>query len=381
MRIFRYLIWAVLVLAALGGGVCALGRELGVQPTLPSLPGQDPLPLDRLRLPPGYAIGVLARVPGARSLCLSPRGTLFVGTRGDQVYALADAGAGRPGRLYTVASGLREPNGVAFRDGDLYVAAVDRVLRYSGVEDRLDHPPSPEVVEDGLPGDSRHGWRYAAFGPDGLLYIGVGAPCNACARPDPFATIVRLKPGGGYEVFARGIRNTVGLAWRPSTGVLWFTNNGRDWLGNDQPPDSLHRAPGAGLDFGFPACHAGVPDPDLNHGQDCAQYAPTAWEFPAHVAPLGLRFYTGRMFPAQLRGAILVAEHGSWNRTPPVGYQVRLLRLTGDKVVSSEPFISGWLTGTTAWGRPVDVEVDQTGALLISDDRAGVIYRVTYQAP
>lgn len=376
MRRSRKWLLTALVLAVLLGGVWALG----IMPMLPPFSWGDELPLEKLKLPPGFKIKVHARVPGARSLCLGEKGTLFVGTRQDKVYAVQDGGKGRAGQVVTIAQGLREPNGVAFKDGALYVAAVDKVFKLQGIEDRLDDPPQPELLSDGLPGDDHHGWRYAAFGPDGWLYIAVGAPCNVCERPDPYATIIRMNPKGDFQVYARGIRNSVGFAWRPSSGVLWFTNNGRDWMGDTLPPDSLHRASQAGLNFGFPFCHAGVPDPELNQGKKCSQFAPPALKLPAHVAPLGMCFYTGQMFPPQYQGVIFIAEHGSWNRRIPIGYRLSLVRLAGDKVVDYQQFAAGWLEEMTAWGRPVDVLVDETGALLLSDDRAGAIYRLTYQA-
>jgi glucose/arabinose dehydrogenase len=218
------------------------------------------------------------------------------------------------------------------------------------------------------------------MGPDGYLYVAIGAPCNVCPVEDPFATIIRLRPdGSGREVFARGIRNSVGLDWHPRTKVLWFTNNGRDWMGDTQPPDSLHRAPRPGLDFGFPFCHAGVPDPKLNQGRDCGRFAPAELLLTAHGAPLGMRFYTGAMFPPEYRGDIFICQHGSWNRSTPVGYRVLRARLDGGRVAGKEAFASGWLSGSTAWGRPVDCAVAPDGALLVSDDRAGVIYRIFHR--
>ncbi|RJX34925.1 MAG: sorbosone dehydrogenase family protein [Desulfarculus sp.] len=376
MAFSRKWLLPALALAALVSGAWALG----ITPVLPPFSWGDELPVKKLKLPSGFNIQVHARVPGARSLCLGEKGTLFVGTRQDKVYAVKDGGKGRAGKVFTIAYGLRQPNGVAFKDGALYVAAVDKVFKLPDIEGRLDDPPKPELISSGLPGEDHHGWRYAAFGPDGWLYIAVGAPCNVCERPDPYATIIRMDPRGRYQVYARGIRNSVGFAWRPSSGVLWFTNNGRDWMGDTLPPDSLHRAPRAGLNFGFPFCHAGVPDPKLNQGQKCSEFAPPALKLPAHVAPLGMCFYTGQMFPPQYRGVVFIAEHGSWNRRAPIGYRLSLVRLKGDKVVDYRPFATGWLEEMSAWGRPVDVLVDGTGALLLSDDRAGAIYRITYQA-
>jgi glucose/arabinose dehydrogenase len=281
--------------------------------------------------------------------------------------------------VLTLASGLISPNGVAFRDGSLYVAEISRVIRFDRIESSLRHPPQPAVVNSALPGDRSHGWKFIAFGPDGLLYVPVGAPCNVCERNDPrYASIMRMKPdGSGLEVFASGIRNTVGFDWHPQTKVLWFTDNGRDEMGDDVPPDELDRAPEKGMHFGFPYCHGGtVADPEFGSKRRCSEFVPPAAKLGPHVAALGMRFYTGTMFPAEYQGNIFIAEHGSWNRSTPVGYRVMRVRLDGDRVTAYEPFVHGWLQGRKAWGRPVDVQVMPDGALLISDDEAGVIYRV-----
>jgi glucose/arabinose dehydrogenase len=339
------------------------------------------LPLETIQLPPGFSIAVYARVPGARSLALGPAGTVFVGTRDDAVFALTDKdGDRRAETVHTIDDGLRMPNGVALRNGDLYVAEISRVLRYPGIEERLDDPPEPQVVSDAYPKDEWHGWKYIAFGPDGLLYVPVGAPCNVCPVEDPYATITRLDVDSGeYEVFARGIRNTVGFAFHPDTDVLWFTNNGRDWMGDTSPPDSLHQAPEPGLHFGFPYCHAGVPDPAHNQGRDCEEFAPAQIEFKAHVATLGMAFYTGTMFPGEYRGDAFVAQHGSWNRSEKVGYRVVRVQFAGSRAETYEPFAQGWLRDGEAWGRPVDVLQMPDGALLLSDDHSGTVYRITHQ--
>jgi len=342
---------------------------------------------DVVTVPPGFSIEVFAAdVPGARSMTLSPAGTLFVGTR-DQgvVYAIpAAATSARAGKPRTVARGLASPNGVAVRNGALYVAEISRILRLDDIEARLDRPPAPVVVTDRYPSDRHHGRKFIAFGPDGWLYVPVGAPCNVCLPPGPMhETITRMKPdGSAIEVFARGVRNSVGFDWRPGTQDLWFTDNGRDMMGDDVPPDELNHAPKAGLHFGFPHCHGrAIADPQFGRDKPCADFTPPAAELGPHVAALGMRFYTGTMFPAQYRGRIFIAEHGSWNRSTPIGYRVTTVRLEGDRVVSYEPFASGWLSdnGHVA-GRPVDVLVMPDGALLVSDDHAGAIYRITYRA-
>jgi glucose/arabinose dehydrogenase len=343
------------------------------------------LPLDRIRLPAGFSIAVFSdQVPGARSLALSPKGIVYVGTRdAGRVYAVVDRDRdGRADEVRTIASGLRSPNGVAWRDGALYVAEVSRLLRFDGIDDRLASPPAPKVITDGYPREGHHGWKFIRFGPDGKLYVPVGAPCNICDQENPiYASITRISPQGGKpEIFARGVRNTVGFDWHPQTHELWFTDNGRDLLGDDVPPDELDRAPRAGLHFGFPYCHAGIADPELGRKRPCSAFVPPAIALGPHVAAIGMRFYTGAMFPPAYRGQIFIAEHGSWNRSEPIGYRVTLVRLRGNQAVSYEPFAEGWLRGGDAWGRPVDVEVLADGSLLVSDDAAGVIYRIVYAA-
>ncbi len=338
--------------------------------------------LDKLRLPPGFSISVYAEVPGAREMTLGPGGTLFVGTREGNVYAVVDAGDGTKAKeVVRLARDLNEPNGVAFRDGALYVAEVSRVLRFDGIEDRLNDPPKPVVVRDDYPDKKAHGWKFIRFGPDGRLYVPVGAPCNECEVHDPFGTITRLKPdGSAREVYARGIRNTVGFDWDPDTRELWFTDNGRDMLGDDRPPDELNHAPKPGMNFGYPYCHGGdLPDPELNPDgskHPCSEYTPPALKLGPHHATLGMRFYTGSMFPQEYRHRIFIAEHGSWNSSVPVGYDVITVTLEGNRAVRQDVFIQGWLQGGRPWGRPVDVQELPDGSLLISDDSGDAIYRV-----
>jgi len=335
-----------------------------------------------LRLPPGFVIEVFADgIPGARSLALGEHGTLFVGTRQlDVVYALRDEDAdGYADQRWILARGLRMPNGVAFRDGALYVAENHRILRFDGIEERLDDPPEPSLIAR-LPDKSHHGWRYLGFGPDGMLYLGIGAPCNICDEPG-FATIVRMPPAGGEpETVARGVRNTLGFDWHPATGELWFTDNGRDWLGDDVPPDELNRLSRPEQHFGYPYCHGGtIIDPEYGQGRDCADFQPPMQPLGAHVAPLGMRFYRGGQFPAEYRGQIFIAEHGSWNRSTPVGYRISLVRVEAGRAVSYEPFVEGWLSESgSVNGRPVDLLELPDGSLLVSDDQAGRIHRIRY---
>ena len=350
--------------------------------------GREGLKLSSLRLPPGFRIAVFSdRVPGARSMTLGTNGTLFVGTRDSPgpVYAVLDSDHdGTAERVVTIAKGLHMPNGVAFRDGSLYIAEVGRILRLDRIEQQLDHPPQAVVVTSSLPNEDWHGWKFIAFGPDGLLYVPIGAPCNVCKPKERrYASITRMRPdGSGSEIFAEGIRNTVGFDWHPGTHELWFTDNGRDMLGDDTPPDELNRAPKTGLHFGFPFCHGGtISDPEFGAERPCSGFTPPEKNLGPHVAALGMRFYRGSMFPPDYRGQILVAEHGSWNRSLKIGYRVMLVRLEGGRAVSYEPFIEGWLEGQSAWGRPVDVQELPDGSLLVSDDKAGAIYRITYAPP
>ena len=341
--------------------------------------------LSLIRLPDGFSISLYAsHVPNARSLALGEGGTVFVGTRSEgSVYALVDSDADqRAEKVVRLADGLFAPNGVAFRDGALYVAEIHRILRFDDIEARLDNPPQPVVVNGGLPTDRWHGWKFIGFGPDGKLYVPVGAPCNVCTRADErYASLLRMNAdGSAVEVFARGIRNTVGFDWHPHTKELWFTDNGRDNLGDDVPPDELNRAPQAGLHFGFPYCHAGrIPDPEFGQSRPCGDFTGTAQELGPHVAAVGMRFYTGTMFPAAYRNQIFIAEHGSWNRSDPIGYRISLVRLKDNTPISYEVFAQGWLQGRSAWGRPADVLVMPDGALLVSDDRANVVYRISYE--
>lgn len=342
--------------------------------------------LDRIRLPPGFTINIFAdQLPNARVMVLGDRGTLFVSTRERGViYALRDSdGDGRAESRWTIARDLKMPNGIAFRNGALYVAAVERILRYDHIEDRLEEPPKPVLITDDLPDDGAHGWRYIAFGPDNKLYVAVGAPCNICDKKG-YAEIRRLNAdGSGMETFARGVRNTVGFTWNPQDQTFWFTENGRDWLGDDQPPDELNHAPQAGLHFGYPYCHGDdLLDPEFGKDKHCADYTRPVQKLGPHVAALGLAFYTGVQFPERYRGQIFIAEHGSWNRSAKIGYRVSLVTLRDGKAVSYEPFAEGWLDGEKVLGRPAYVLVMPDGSLLVSDDRSDVIYRIRYaQAP
>lgn len=341
--------------------------------------------LDKIKLPPGFKISVYAEVPNARSMCWGEKGTLFVGNRNkNDVYAVRDENKDGVGeKVYTIASGLNMPCGVAFRQGSLYVAEVNRILRFDDIEENLNNPPKGVVVSDKYPSDKHHGWKFIAFGPDDKLYVPVGAPCNVCEKEDSvYSSITRLNPdGSGMEIYASGIRNSVGFDWHPVTRELWFTENGRDNMGDNVPADELNHAPRKGMHFGFPYCHQGdVLDPEFGKAKNCADYTAPAKKLDPHVAAIGMRFYTGNMFLPEYKNQIFIAEHGSWNRSTPIGYRVMLARLENNSVVQYMPFAQGWLQDNgKVLGRPSDVEIAADGALLISDDQQGAIYRVIFE--
>ena len=345
--------------------------------------------IEKIKLPPGFRIEVFATgLENPRSLAITPNGTLFVGTRtgGGHLYAIPIIKEGqsrKAGKVTTLARGLRAPNGVAFKDGALYVAEINRILRFDNIEDNLANPLKPVIVSQSFPDDVWHGWKFIRFGPDGKLYVPVGAPCNVCEKEDlRYASILRMDPDGkNLKIFARGIRNTVGFDWDPTTKEMWFTDNGRDNLGDNYPPDELNHAPKAGLHFGFPYCHGkNIPDPQLGQPDACTTHTPPAQELGPHVAALGMRFYTGEMFPPEYRNQIFIAEHGSWNRGEKIGYRITLVRIKDNAAVSYENFASGWYDGKNVWGRPVDLEILDDGSMIVSDDNSGNLYRIYYQA-
>lgn len=390
----RHLTLFVLALSVMFN--CSNGSKVAEETTAPASDGADnsvaaiteasaKLPLNSIKLPQGFSIGVYAEVDNARSMAMSPSGILYVGNRGeDKVYAVKDTdGDHKADKKWVIASGLNMPNGVAFRDGDLYVAEVSRILKFPDIENHLSNPGQPVVIYDQYPTETHHGWKYIAFGPDGKLYVPVGAPCNICEPEKPiYASITRMNADGtGMEIFASGIRNSVGFTWHPETNNIWFTDNGRDELGDDVPPCELNTAPKAGMNFGYPYCHGGtIKDPEFGNKKPCSQFTVPARNLGPHVAPLGLKFYTGNMFPGDYKGKLFIAEHGSWNRSKKIGYRVSLVAVDGDKGTSYDTFASGWLDDATQknWGRPVDVLILEDGSMLVSDDTAGVIYRITY---
>ncbi len=377
------MIFSLLLALLFNGCNSSAPGKAGASGTVTETTAQGLLPLNKIKLPPGFKIEVYTdKLSNARSMDLSPSGVLFVGSRDvGNVYAVKDEnGDFKTDKTWTIASGLKMPNGVALKDGDLYVAEVHRILKYPAIESNLDKPKH-EVFIDNYPDKEHHGWKYIDFGPDGNLYVPVGAPCNICEPDDEiFATITRINmTTRSREIVQRGIRNTVGLAWHPETKEMWFTDNGGDWLGEDMPSCELNYAPKDGMNFGFPYCHQGdYPDPKLGKKQSCSDFTPPAEKLGAHVAPLGLEFYTGTMFPEEYRNQLFIAEHGSWNKTKPSGYRIVLVKTEDNMVTSHTVFAEGWLDGGAAWGRPVDIEFLPDGSMLVSDDYANVIYRISY---
>ena len=335
-------------------------------------------------LPPGFSLSVVTdEVPNARQMALSDGGVLFVGSfQAGALYAVV------PGEdwnaepeVVAVANGLTMPSGIVLLGNDLYVAALNRVLRYPDIANTFRNQPTPETVTDALPSERHHGWKYLSVGPDGHLYVPVGAPCNICLSEDErFASILRMHPRTGEAtLYARGVRNSVGMAWHSETGVLWFTDNGRDMLGDDVPPEEINRVLEVGAHYGYPHVHGvDILDPRFGDGHEPGKYTPPTFEIQAHSAALGIAFYNGSMFPADYAGALFIAEHGSWNRSSKVGYRVSVLR-PAESGLSYSPFVDVWLDGENSSGRPNDVLVAPDGSLLISDDQGGKIYRVAYE--
>lgn len=345
----------------------------------------DQLPVSQLKLPKGFKIEVYASgIPNARSLRIGDKGTVFVSNRNlKDIYAVVDHGGKR--EVKKVLKGLDTPNGIVFNKGTLYVAEQTRILRYDGIEDKLDNPPEPKVVIDGLPKQVGHFWKFLAMGPDGKLYFNIGAPGNIVMPSNVQGSISRVDPKTGVmENYAQGVRNSVGFDWHPKTKQLWFTEHGRDWMGDDMPSDELNMAKGKGQHFGYPYCHQGdTLDPEFGKHRSCAEFTPPVAKLGAHIAPLGMRFYTGKMFPAEYQNNIFLAQHGSWNRTNKQGYNVIRVVVGADGKVKTSPFLEGFLQDPKAtpptWGRPVDVLVMRDGALLVSDDYNGIIYRISYK--
>ena len=340
--------------------------------------------LDKIKLPAGFKIEVYAEIKNARSMTVSPDGTVYVGTNKDKVYAITDKnGDGKADKVFEIASGMNAPNGVAFKDGSLFIGTISTIYRLDNIEQKLDNPGKPVMVYDKYPTDKHHGFKFIAFGPDGKLYVPIGAPCNICDPAPIYASMTRINADGtGFEMFAKGIRNTVGFDWNPKNNELWFTDNGRDLLGDDQPNDELNIAPKAGLNFGFPYCHQGnILDPEFGKGKNCADYVAPVKLLGPHTASLGMRFNKDNKFPAEYNNAVFIAQHGSWNRSTPIGYRVVVIKMDeNSNPKDMEVFADGWLQNVRdVSGRPVDIQFLKDGSMLVSDDYAGAIYRISYE--
>jgi glucose/arabinose dehydrogenase len=350
-------------------------------PAFPIPTAADKLPVKNIKLPPGFKVEVWASdILDARGMRQGDKGTVFVSSLfvAGKIYAVTDTGGKR--QVKTIAEKLFLPNGIEFHKGSLYVATPKDITRYDDIEAKLDNPPAPVMVYDKLPGDVPHGWKFIKIGPDGKLYIPVGAPCNICDPSDRYSQIFRMNlDGTGMESVVKGMRNTVGFDWHPKTKELWFGDNQRDWLSEDMPPDELNRVTKQGQHFGFPYCHGGVmTDPQLGWGKSCGDYVKPVLLIGPHAAPLGMRFYTGKMFPAKYHNAIFLTRHGPWNRTQKYAADVVAVFIDEKGNARMEPFLTGLVENNQYLGRPADVLVMKDGSLLVSDDHNGAIYRVTY---
>ena len=351
-------------------------------PAFPVPTPADKLPIAKIKLPPGFKVEVWAsEILDARGMRQGEKGTVFVSSLfvAGKIYAITEKDGKRT--VKTIAEKLFLPNGIEFHKGSLYVATPKDITRYDGIEDKLDNPPKPVMVYDKLPGDVPHGWKFIKIGPDGKLYVPIGAPCNICEPDrDKYTRIIRMNlDGSGVETVVKGMRNTVGFDWHPKTGELWFGDNQRDWLAEDMPLDELNRVTKQGQDFGFPYCHSGImADPQFGWGKDCKNYVKPALLIGAHAAPLGMRFYTGKMFPAKYQNAIFLTRHGPWNKTEKYAADVVAVFIDDKGNARMEPFLTGLVENNGYLGRPADVMVMKDGSLLVSDDHNGAIYRVSY---
>jgi glucose/arabinose dehydrogenase len=359
--------------------------KLAPHPTPLTVTAAEKIPVSKIKLPAGFKAEVWADgMPGARMMTRGDKGTIFVGTRAiGKVYAVTDKDGKRTHQV--IIEGEKQPNGLAFKDGALFVITIDKSLRLDGIESKLDAPQVTDVSEQlKMPVSTHHNWKFAAIGPDNKLYVAIGSPCNICeVNPGVHGMIRRQNlDGSNIEIVARGVRNSVGFAWHPQTKELWFTDNGRDWAGDDKFDDELNRVPAnaVGASFGFPYCHAnGKADPDIKRPNPCAGVVLPSALLGPHAAALGMRFYTGKMFPAAYKNVAFIARHGSWNRNQKIGYDVVMAKVSGDKATIT-PFMTGLLdkAGNKFYGRPTDVLQMPDGALLVSDEFNGAIYRISY---
>jgi glucose/arabinose dehydrogenase len=352
-------------------------------PALPTPMADLEKNLQSVKLPKGFKISVYAAgVNSARQMAWGDKGTLFVGSFGaGTVYAITDKGGTK--EVKPILTGLKMPTGLAFRDGALYVVDIDKILKYDDAEANLDKMPVAKAVYDDMPSYAAHGWKYLVFDKAGWLYVPFGPPCNECLPPTSLSQVRRVNPATGQaELIAIGVRNSVGGDIDPRSGDYWFTENARDWISDDLPSDKLNHVTKIGAHYGYPYCHQGdMPDPKFAMGHKCSEFTPPALNLGAHVAPLGMKFYTGKQFPAEYANNIFIAEHGSWNRHKYQG--ARIMRVITDpsgKKIKQEVFASGWINGDRSYtGRPADLLLAPDGSMLVADDWAGAIYRISYE--
>lgn len=376
----RFLALALLLLVALIAGAL-LYRLVSSRVTLRSFIGSGQA--TAISAPPGFTVEVFAEgLSAPRFIAFGPDGVLTVAERGaDRIVALPDEdGDGRADAIRPLAEGLDLPHSLVFHDGAWYVGLPSSVVRLVDADGDGTAESRQTVVGD-LPTGGSHSTRTVAFLADGRMVVSVGSSCNACIEEDPRRAAILVYDAAGERLFATGLRNAVGLAIHPDSGALWATNNGRDLMGDDLPPETVYIIREGG-DYGWPECHAGnIPDPDLGGPDACDGVEPPLASFQAHMAPLGLAFYTGDAFPAEYHGDLFIATHGSWNRSEPVGFNVLRLPLDGSTPAGpAEVFAAGWLTAEgQVNGRPVGLAVGPDGALYVSDDRGGYIYRIAYE--
>jgi len=343
----------------------------------------SPLPLEKIKLPPGFTISVWAKVPDARAMTLGDNGTVFIGSKSaGNVYAITQHNGQQ--QVHVIAGRLKEPTGVTFLNRALYVATPKHILRFRDIEQNLENPVIPEAIPITLLDQNTHSPGYLAAGPDSKLYLSVIAPCNVCeVDPNQFALIAVMQPdGSNLEIFAHGVRHSAGFDWHPTQKTLWFTDISRNWMGDNLPPDELNHAPEKAMHFGFPYCHGNtILDPKFGAKRGCEKFTAPVLDLDPHVAPMGMRFYTGELFPEQYHQQIFVAKSGSWNRREKTGYEIESIQIKDNQVLNKQIFASGWLDNNEAWGRPVDLLIMPDGTMLVSDDIAGVIYRIHYQKP
>jgi len=372
-------------------GMAAEQAQSALHPFLPHMTGRpsSDLPVEKLKVPAGFKVEVWAEgAPEARSLALGDKGTVFASNRNlSNVYAIVDNAGKR--EVKVLLKGLKAPNGLVFDKGTLYVAERNRITRFDDIESKLDNPGEGKVVIDNLDPNNAagHFWKYLVMGPDGKLYFNIGSPQNITMPTYNEASIIRVDPKTGImENYAQGVRNSVGMAFHPVSKDLWFTEHGRDWLGTDLPNDELNVAKKKGQHFGFPFCHQGdTLDPVYGQNRTCDEFTPPVLKLGAHIAPLGMKFYTGQMFPAEYKNAMIIAQHGSWNRDPKHGYNLIRVNLDAKGNATKHAFVDGFLENEKGdppmWGRPVDVLQMKDGSILFSDDYNGIIYRVSYSKP